>query len=77
MTIPAKPSKKAIAQSLNVVKALASTTELKFTFADAERLTAASASWPLPVFPGGPGKAARDAIEASERERKRVQGIKE
>jgi DNA polymerase/3'-5' exonuclease PolX len=48
----------------------------RFTFADAERLTAESATWPLPVFPGGPGQAARDAIERSERERMRIQGVR-
>lgn len=55
---------------------LAPAPELKFTYADAERLTRESATWPLPVFPGGTGKAARDAIEASERERMRTKGAK-
>lgn len=39
--------------------------KLAFTFADAERVTKESATWPLPTFPGGPGAAARAAIEAN------------
>lgn len=72
-----KPTRQAIAQSIQVVKALTVPNTMRFTFADAERLAAESANWPLPTFPGGPGKAAKDAIEASERERKRIQGVRE
>lgn len=46
----------------------------RFTFADAERLTAESATWPLPTFEGGPGAAAQRAIEVSEAERVRGKG---
>lgn len=46
---------------------------LRFTFADAERLTRESATWPLPVFKGD---EARKAIEASEQERRRIQGVR-